>query len=190
MELARQYVDTCRRGSTSKVAEKLRQRKRSGKPRFYTDEHIPKAVVAALRTNGIDVLAVPEAGIMGASDQKHLQRATGNGRVLVTQDHDFLCLVAAGNASGQGKLLELREEDYVMAAKIAGASEAGSSAGTCCPRSFSHLIVSLTLAIPYQNIRTVAHSPWLLIPGLFVICSVLTFNLVGDGLRDAADPYK
>jgi len=41
-----------------------------------------------------------------------------------------------------------------------------------------------------QNIRTVAQSPWLLIPGLFVIVTVLTFNFVGDGLRDAADPYK
>ena len=119
----------------------------------------------------------------------------------------------------RGKLLELREEDYVMAAKIAGASEARIVGRHLLPSFFSYLIVSLTLAVPYmmlgetalsflgvgirppavswgallkeaQNIRTVAHSPWLLIPGLFVICSVLTFNLVGDGLRDAADPYK
>ena len=41
-----------------------------------------------------------------------------------------------------------------------------------------------------QNISTVAQSPWLLIPGLFVIASVLGFDFVGDGLRDAADPYK
>ena len=85
------------------------------------------------------------------------------------------------------------------------------------PSFFSYLIVNLTLAVPYmmlgetalsflgiraravswgtllkegQNIRTVAQSPWLLIPGLFVILSVLGFNFVGDGLRDAADPYK
>lgn len=66
------------------------------KPRFYTDEHISKAVVAALRTNGVDVLTVPEAGTLGASDDEHLQRATGDGRVLVTQDRDFLRLAAAG----------------------------------------------------------------------------------------------
>ena len=65
-------------------------------PRFYTDEHISKAVVAALRTNGVDVLTVPEARTMGASDEEHLQRATGDGRVLVTQDRDFLRLAAAG----------------------------------------------------------------------------------------------
>jgi len=41
-----------------------------------------------------------------------------------------------------------------------------------------------------QNIKTVAQNPWLLIPGLFVIVVVLTFNFLGDGLRDAADPYK
>jgi len=41
-----------------------------------------------------------------------------------------------------------------------------------------------------QNIRTVSSNPWLLIPGLFVIVTVLSFNFMGDGLRDAADPYK
>ena len=66
------------------------------KPRFYTDEHISKAVVAALRTNGVDVLTVPEAGTLGASDEEHLHRATGDGRVLVTRDRDFLRLAAAG----------------------------------------------------------------------------------------------
>ena len=66
------------------------------KPGFYTDEHISKAVVAALRTNGVDVLTVPEAGSLGASDEEHLQRATGDGRVLVTQDRDFLRLAVAG----------------------------------------------------------------------------------------------
>ena len=41
-----------------------------------------------------------------------------------------------------------------------------------------------------QSVQTVALHPWLLIPGVFVIASVLAFNFVGDGLRDAADPYK
>ena len=66
------------------------------KPGVYTDEHISKAVVAALRTNGVDVLTVPEAGSLGASDEEHLQRATADGRVLVTHDRDFLRLAAAG----------------------------------------------------------------------------------------------
>ena len=66
------------------------------KPGFYTDEHISKAVVAALRTNGVDVLTVPAAGSLGASDEEHLQRATADGRVLVTHDRDFLRLAAAG----------------------------------------------------------------------------------------------
>ena len=119
----------------------------------------------------------------------------------------------------RGKLLELREADFVMAAQIAGASESRVIGLHLLPSFFSYLIVNLTLAVPYmmlgetalsflglgirapavswgallkegQNIRTVAQSPWLLIPGLFVIFSVLGFNFVGDGLRDAADPYK
>lgn len=119
----------------------------------------------------------------------------------------------------RGKLLELREEDFTMAAKIAGASDAVIISKHLLPSFLSYLIVSLTLAIPYmilgetalsflgiglrppvvswgvllkqaQNIRTVALHPWLLIPALFVITTVLVFNFVGDGLRDAADPYK
>jgi len=119
----------------------------------------------------------------------------------------------------RGKLLELREEDFVMAAKIAGASELRIIVNHLLPSFLSYLIVSLTLSIPNmilgetslsflglgirapavswgvllqnaQNVRTVALHPWLLIPGLFVIITVLTFNFLGDGLRDAADPYK
>ena len=47
-----------------------------------------------------------------------------------------------------------------------------------------------TLLQDVQNFHTVAHHPWLLIPCIFVIITVLAFNFVGDGLRDAADPYK
>jgi len=119
----------------------------------------------------------------------------------------------------RGKFLELREEDFIMAAKIAGASETRIIIRNLLPSFLSYLIVSITLAIPgmilgetalsflglglrppvvswgvllmeAQNIRTVALHPWLLIPGLFVILTVLTFNFLGDGLRDAADPYK
>ncbi len=119
----------------------------------------------------------------------------------------------------RGKFLELREEDFAMAAKVAGASSGRIITRHLLPSFFSYLIISVTLAIPFmilaetslsflgiglrppvvswgvllneaQNFRTVALHPWLLIPGLFVIITVLAFNLVGDGLRDAADPYK
>ncbi len=119
----------------------------------------------------------------------------------------------------RGKLLELREEDFAMAAKVAGAGEGQIIVRHLLPSFLSYLIVSLTLAIPSmilgetalsflhlglrppvvswgtllqdaQNMRTVALNSWLLIPGLFVIIAVLAFNFLGDGLRDAADPYK
>lgn len=63
---------------------------------FYTDEHVSRAVVQGLRHRGIDVLTVPEAGLMGASDLEHLARARREGRVIFTQDDDFLRLAAAG----------------------------------------------------------------------------------------------
>jgi len=119
----------------------------------------------------------------------------------------------------RGKLISSREEDFVMAAKIAGASEGRIITRHLLPSFLSYLIVSLTLSIPNmilgetslsflgiglrppavswgvllqqaQNVRTVVLHPWLLIPGLFVIITVLAFNFLGDGLRDAADPYK
>ena len=119
----------------------------------------------------------------------------------------------------RGKLLELREQDFTMAARVAGAGDLAIIARHLLPSFMSYLIVDLTLAIPYmilgetalsflglglrppvvswgvllheaQNVQTVALHPWLLIPGVFVIVSVLAFNFVGDGLRDAADPYK
>ncbi len=119
----------------------------------------------------------------------------------------------------RGKFLELREEDFVMAAKISGATEGRIIMRHLLPSFLSYLIVSLTLSIPAmilgetalsflglgilppmvswgtllqdaQNVLSVVFHPWLLIPGLFVILVVLTFNFLGDGLRDAADPYK
>ena len=119
----------------------------------------------------------------------------------------------------RGKLISSREEDFAMAAKIAGATDAKIVVRHLLPSFLSYLIVSITLSIPgmilgetvlsflglgirppavswgvllqgAQNIQTVAFHPWLLIPGLFIITTVLAFNFLGDGLRDAADPYK
>ena len=119
----------------------------------------------------------------------------------------------------RGKLLATREEDYVLAAKIAGSGERRILVRHLLPSFTSYLIVSITLAIPQmilgetalsflgigmrppavswgvllqqaQNIRSVTLYPWLIIPALLVVLTVLAFNFLGDGLRDAADPYK
>jgi peptide/nickel transport system permease protein len=119
----------------------------------------------------------------------------------------------------RGKLLQLREEDFVLAARISGTTDAGIIARHLLPSFMSFLIVNITLRLPQmiigetalsflgvglrppavswgvllqeaQNVRTIALHPWLFLPGLFVIVVVLAFNFVGDGLRDAADPYK
>jgi peptide/nickel transport system permease protein len=119
----------------------------------------------------------------------------------------------------RGRFLALREEDFVVAAELAGCSRARIIVRHMVPTFLSHIIATSTLAIPAmiinetslsflglglrppaiswgvllqeaQNIQTVALAPWLLTPGLVVIASVLAFNLVGDGLRDAADPYS
>jgi peptide/nickel transport system permease protein len=118
----------------------------------------------------------------------------------------------------RGKLLALREEDFAMAARAAGASEWRIITKHLLPSFFSYLVVNITLAIPNmiigetslsflglgmrapavswgvllqdsQTLITIAQRPWQLIPCLFVIVTVLMFNFLGDGLRDAADPY-
>lgn len=118
----------------------------------------------------------------------------------------------------RGKLLSLREEDFTMAARLAGASEWRIITRHLLPSFTSHLIVSITLSIPgmvlgetalsflglglqppaiswgvllqdAQQVLAVAHYPWRLIPAVFIILTVLCFNFLGDGLRDAADPY-
>jgi peptide/nickel transport system permease protein len=119
----------------------------------------------------------------------------------------------------RGRFLALREEDFVLAAELAGASRARIIFRHMVPTFSSHIIATSSLAIPVmiinetslsflglgirppaiswgvllqeaQNIQTLALAPWLLIPGLLVIVAVLAFNLVGDGLRDASDPYS
>ena len=67
-----------------------------GRIRYYTDEHVSRAVIGGLRQRGVDVLSVPEANKLGASDLEHLAFASAEGRVLFTHDDDFLRLAAAG----------------------------------------------------------------------------------------------
>ena len=118
----------------------------------------------------------------------------------------------------RGRLMAIKNEDFVVAARLDGASEMGIILRHMMPSFASHIIASVTLAIPVmilsetalsflgiglrppvvswgvllqeaQNIRSVATAPWLLLPGLAVIITVLALNFLGDGLRDAADPY-
>ncbi len=118
----------------------------------------------------------------------------------------------------RSQFLALREEDFVMAAKLAGASEGRIVFRHLVPAFLSHIIASISLSIPgmilsetslsflglgirppalswgvllqeAQNLRSVAMSPWVLSPAAIVVLVVLCFNFLGDGLRDAADPY-
>ena len=66
------------------------------KIRFYMDEHVPSAVTKGLRLRGVDVLTAQEVGMLEADDEDHLALATEQGRVVFTQDADFLRLHAAG----------------------------------------------------------------------------------------------
>jgi peptide/nickel transport system permease protein len=119
----------------------------------------------------------------------------------------------------RGRFLSLREEDFVTAADLVGASQARIIFIHMVPLFLSHIIAATTLALPAmiisetalsflglglrapaiswgvllqqaQNVQTVALSPWLLLPAVPVIVVILAFNFLGDGLRDAADPYN
>ena len=118
----------------------------------------------------------------------------------------------------RGKFMALREEGFVRAAELGGASTARLIFSHMLPSFYSHVIAATTLSVPgmilgettlsflglglqapaiswgvllsdAQHFRVISQTPWLLIPGLFVIITVLAFNFLGDGLRDAADPY-
>ena len=119
----------------------------------------------------------------------------------------------------RGKFISLRNEDFVMAAKLAGVSDFKIIVKHMVPGFLSYLIVNLTLGIPgsilgetsmsylglgmkapatswgvllqeTQDLTNVSMCPWKMIPLIFVIVTVLAFNFLGDGMRDAADPYK
>ena len=118
----------------------------------------------------------------------------------------------------RGKILSLREEDYAVAARLLGASHTRILFRHLLPGFTSHIIVVLTMSVPAMilgetslsflglglrppvvswgvmlqdcmSIQTVVNYPWLLMPVVFVVLTVLAFNFLGDGLRDAADPY-
>ena len=118
----------------------------------------------------------------------------------------------------RGRFLALREEDFVVSAHLVGCSQMRIIFVHMVPSFLSHIIAATTLALPAmiisetslsflglglrppavswgvllqqaQNVQTVALSPWLMLPAVPVIVAVLAFNFLGDGLRDAADPY-
>lgn len=118
----------------------------------------------------------------------------------------------------RGKILALREEDYAVAARLLGASHGRILFRHLMPGFTSHIIVALTLSVPGMilgetalsflglglrppivswgvmlqdclDVKAVRFYPWLLMPSGFIVTVVLCFNFLGDGLRDAADPY-
>lgn len=119
----------------------------------------------------------------------------------------------------RGKILSLREEDYATAARLLGCGHGRIIFRHLLPGFSSHIIVSLSLSVPgmilgetalsflglglrppvvswgvmlqdCMDMNIVANYPWLLIPVVFIVLTVLAFNFVGDGMRDAADPYS
>ncbi len=118
----------------------------------------------------------------------------------------------------RGKVLALRSEDFVLAAKLAGASDARVIFRHLIPATFGHIVVVSTLAMPamilaetalsflglglrppitswgvllkeVQNLQSIALYPWVFTPALAIAIAILAFNFLGDGLRDASDPY-
>jgi peptide/nickel transport system permease protein len=118
----------------------------------------------------------------------------------------------------RGKVLALRNEDFILAAKLAGASDARIIFRHLIPATLGHIIVIATLAMPamilaetalsflglglrppitswgvllkeVQNLQSIGLYPWVFTPALAIAVAILAFNFLGDGLRDASDPY-
>ncbi len=118
----------------------------------------------------------------------------------------------------RGRFLAMREEEFVTAALIAGSNQRRIIFRHMLPSFYSHIIAASTLSLAFmvisetvlsflglgllppaislgvllaqaQNVHTVALAPWLLMPGIVVVILVLSLNFMGDGMRDAADPY-
>ena len=118
----------------------------------------------------------------------------------------------------RGKSLSLRAEEFVIAARISGCGDAGIIFRHLLPSFTSHMIATITLAVPgmilaetalnfiglgmqapamswgvllkdAQSIETLSKAPWNLTPAIFVVVSIFASNFLGDGMRDAADPY-
>ena len=119
----------------------------------------------------------------------------------------------------RGQVMAFRETDFILAAKEMGASDARILFKHLFPNSLSHIIVVLTLTVPSiilaeaflsflgigiqeplvswgtlmqdaQNLQTLGSNLWIMTPVIFIVTAVLGFNFLGDGLRDAADPYS
>jgi len=119
----------------------------------------------------------------------------------------------------RGRFLSLRDEDFVVAARLNGASTMRIVFIHMLPSFYSHVIAQASLALPLmiitetslsylglglrppaisygvllkdaQNVQAVAHTPWLFLPAIAVIVVILALNFMGDGIRDAADPYQ
>ena len=133
----------------------------------------------------------------------------------------LLGLLSWGSLARQirGKVLALRSQEFIEAARALGASDARIVFRHLIPNVLNHIVVIATLTIPWiilaetalsflglgirppltswgvlleeaQNVRALRYSPWFVIPALFVILTVLVYNFVGDGLRDALDPRE
>jgi peptide/nickel transport system permease protein len=119
----------------------------------------------------------------------------------------------------RGKIMSIKSEDYVTAAILSGAPDRKLILSHLLPGFAGYLIVNITLSIPgmilgetalsflglglqnptiswgvllgeAQSIKVISMNPWIMIPSIAVILTVLAYNFVGDGLRDALDPYK